>query len=106
MVEETCQGKKVVAAEVDHTIFYFILEGKDLLLSFVRELKSRENSVLCSHMAESEPRAPSTHTHYSIFLRFPRTKFPRGQLEDCRKSPGKKHQWEDHELKAILRYIM
>lgn len=66
MIVETCQGKKVGAVEVDHKIFRLILEGKDLLCSFVRELKSRENSVLCSHIAELDPRAPSTpttHTH-------------------------------------------
>lgn len=67
MIVETCQGKKVVAVEVDHKILRLILEGKDLLCSFVRELKSRENSVLCSHMADLDPRAPSTppppHTH-------------------------------------------
>lgn len=71
MIEEKCQEKKVIAVEVDHKIFRLILDGKDLLLSFLRELKSRENSVLCSHMAESEPRAPSTHTHSLIFLRSP-----------------------------------
>lgn len=48
-------------------VFCLILGGKVLLLSFIRELTSRENSVLCSHMAESSPelRLP-THTVRSL----------------------------------------